>query len=60
MSGLRDAILRRWEWLWRRDRREEHLDRTDNRARFWSEFREGQREADERSSRNTPRADRRD
>ena len=55
MNGLLEALARRWDSLWGRDRREERRDRTSERERFWSEFREGQREADERSSQNTPR-----
>ena len=58
MSGLREALARRWDWLWRRDRREERRDRTTDRERFWSEFREGQREAEEMSSQNAPRTPR--
>jgi hypothetical protein len=51
MSGLRQALARRWDWLWRR--REEDLDPpADRQRRFWSEFREGQRDAEETSSTN--------
>ncbi len=59
MAGLREALARRWEWLWRRlDHREEELDRLDDRRlRFWSEFRDGQRQAEEavtRAERSAP------
>jgi len=50
MSGLREALARRWDWLWRRDRREQDHDRINDRRRFWSEFREGQRQAKETSA----------
>ena len=54
MNGLREALVRYWELLWHRERRENDHDRTDDRRRFWSEFREGQRQAQETSLQNAP------
>ena len=54
MGTLREALARRWDWLWRRlDHGEEELDRLDDRRlRFWSEFRDGQRQAEEAVTRS--------
>jgi len=58
MSGLRDALARHWGWLRRRERGEEGTGRAEARRRFWSEFREGQRQAEQTSSEKRPRKDR--
>jgi len=62
MSGLpnrlREALARRWTPFWRRrgpiavktEHGGESYGRADARARFWAEFREGQREAEARRS----------
>jgi len=58
-NRLREALARLWASLWRRraliaaktDRNEEGGGWAEARARFWTEFREGQREAEAHSSR---------
>lgn len=59
-DNLREAFARLWTLLWRgrggsfavnADHEGETRRRVDVRARFWSEFRQGQREADARGSR---------
>jgi hypothetical protein len=53
MSGLRDELARRWNSLWRREHGQERGNPSgDRRRRFWSEFRDGQRQAEEMSSGN--------
>jgi hypothetical protein len=57
MDRLRETLGRVWTWFW--SRRGAIAVKTDHdreggpdaRARFWSEFREGQREAEAASSR---------
>jgi hypothetical protein len=52
------ALARLWRWLWRRPvsvAAKKELDEdgsrwADARARFWTEFREGQRQADAHSA----------
>lgn len=61
MSGLREALMmlvRRWEWLWRRERHEQGGRRSDDRQRFWMEFRRGQRQAEKASLENAARTGR--
>jgi hypothetical protein len=59
-SGLREALARQWKLLWGDETRPGVLRRlpekstvtvrsAEDRARFWAEFRAGQREAAERS-----------
>jgi len=55
MSGLREAIVRRWDRLWHPERRESAPYPDARRRQFWSEFREGQRQAEETSSRSAGR-----
>jgi len=57
MSGLLQELARRWDSFWRGDRgQERHKPFDDRRRRFWSDFREGQREANETSAeKRTPR-----
>jgi hypothetical protein len=56
MNGLLETLARRWNQWWGRERREDEPDRPgDRRRRFWSEFREGQRQAEETSSTNAGR-----
>jgi len=58
-NRLREAFARLWASFWRRrgrivvktDRNEEGGGWAEARARFWTEFREGQREAEAHSSR---------
>jgi hypothetical protein len=59
---LREALARVWTALWRRrgpvaakgDEDEARGRSGDARARFWTEFREGQREAEAHSARLRP------
>ncbi len=55
MSDLREALARRWGWVRRGEPRPDKPDRTDDRRRFWSDYREGQRQAEESSSGKAPR-----
>jgi hypothetical protein len=54
-NRLREALARLWTSLWRRRGplavKTEHEHGGAARARFWTEFREGQREAEAHSSR---------
>jgi hypothetical protein len=58
MGGLLEELARRWDSFWRRDQgQERRRPFDDRRRRFWSEFREGQREANETSAEKpTPRS----
>ncbi len=56
-NRVREALGALWTSLWMRrtrlradpERVQHHSPRADARARFWAEFREGQREADARA-----------
>jgi hypothetical protein len=62
MRTLRQAIVRRWAWLWDQNAKMwgrpsaigknkqivQQLDRLERRHRFWADFREGQRQAEEK------------
>jgi hypothetical protein len=58
MNLLLEALARRWDWLWRRERREEGQAQVGDRRHFWSEFRAGQQQAEEASSENVRRSGR--
>jgi hypothetical protein len=59
-KGFRGVAARLWRSVWQRhapvvakkDDKDTGRGRTDARARFWTEFREGQREAEAHNSRS--------
>ena len=61
-KGLRDVVARLWRSLWQRrapvvaktEEKDTGRGRTDARARFWTELREGQREAELHAARSRP------